>query len=133
MSIISRCEPNPDEVGRCAKQEYAKELDMNEIMKRAQRTGVLPSMEHQPIFADVSGIGDFSDVMRRVDAAREAFEAMPAKVRTRFGNRADALIAFLQDEANIPEAIELGLVSAKADPVEPVAPVVPAPNAPAVK
>lgn len=108
------------------KQEFGKESDINVIMKRYAGSGVLPGRLDglQPVFADVSGIGDYADTLRRVDAAREAFGQLPAEIRTRFGNRAEALVDFLQHEENRDEAVKLGLVSVK--PAVPAAPVVPA-------
>lgn len=113
------------------KQEFAKESDINTIMKRYTSTGMLSNRIDglHPIFADVSNIGDYAEVLRRVDAARDAFALLPAEVRSRFGNRPDALVDFLQYEENREEAVNLGLVPPKAV-VEPVAPL---PAVPAVK
>lgn len=117
------------------KQEFAKEADINHIMKRYMMTGSLTGRIDglQPIFADVSGIGDYADVLRRIDAARSAFGQLSAQVRGRFRNDAGELVDFLQDEGNRDEAISLGLLPPRAVAVEPVAPVVPVPIAPAVK
>jgi len=116
------------------KQEFAKECDINHIMKRYISTGELPRRADafQPVFADVSNIGDYADTLRRIDAARDAFEQLPAAVRTRFSNEPNNLISFLNDERNLSEAVQLGLVSAPPKPLEPLAPVVPAPIVPAV-
>lgn len=94
------------------KQEFAKEVDINTIVKRYQLSGQLPVRLDglQPIFADVSGIGDYGDVLRRIDAARGAFLLLPAELRSRFDNRPEALVDFLQHEENRDEAIKLGLL-----------------------
>lgn len=110
------------------KQEFAKESDINNIMQRYIKTGQLSGRIDglQPIFADVSQIGDYADTLRRIDAARDAFALLPANVRTRFGNSPEALLDFLQNGENLDEAVSLGLVPAPAPkPVEPPAPVVP--------
>lgn len=106
-----------------ARQEFREETDMNVIMRRAMNTGHLPvRADIVPTFADVSEIGDFADVQRRVQAARDAFMALPPEVRFRFNNRPEDLIAFVSDDANREEAIKLGLVEAPAaePPTQPV-------------
>lgn len=112
------------------KQEFANEADINSIMKRYTTTGQLSNRIDglQPIFADVSNVGDYADVLRRIDSAREAFAQLPAAVRSRFGNRPEALIDFLQDSKNLKEAVDLGLVTARPEPAPVVVdtPVVPA-------
>lgn len=94
------------------KQEFRDETDVNVIMKRYGATGQLPVgvQSLQPIFADVSEIGDFASLMRRTKAAEVAFMNLPAELRTRFGNDPGELVVFLQNPANRPEAEELGLV-----------------------
>lgn len=94
------------------RQEFAQETDINVIMKRAIATGHLPVRNVQPVFADVSELGDFADVQRRVMSAREAFMQLPPQVRFRFNNRPEELLAFVSDDRNREEAIKLGLVDA---------------------
>lgn len=102
------------------KQEFRKESDINYIMKRYAVTGQLPGgvVPHQGIFADVSTIGTFGDVLNRVKAAEEAFAGLPGKLRERFHNDPVELVEFLQDERNRPEAEKLGLVKVRVDQVE---------------
>lgn len=117
------------------KQEFAKDCDVNEILKRCLQLGLPPlSADGQaalawPDGADATGIGSFTEAMNRVKAAEDAFMQLPANVRSEFDNDPAKLIAFVQDDRNRDRAIELGLVAKP--PVEPVAPV-PAPTAPVV-
>lgn len=131
MSVMK---PLPVELRVPAKQEFRKQCDILHIMDRALKTGELPDMSHQPVFADVSEVGDLGDAMRRVDAARDAFAGLPAAARARFKNDPDEMIQFLWDSKNREEAEKLGLIQARKEPdsVAPPAPVVPVPNAPAV-
>lgn len=109
------------------KQEFVKDCDVNEILRRCLRTGVpVPGMEVQLAFADAVGVGDFADCVRRVDEAKEAFMTLPAEVRTEFDNDPSVLVAFLADGSNRDRAIELGLVAKP-----PVAPPAPEPAKPA--
>lgn len=114
---------NP-EVCQCpVKQEYRKETDVNELMKRYPGGIPLP-VPAQAVFADVSEIGTLADVMRRGDAARDAFLQLPAKVRSEFGNDPYTFLQFLTDDKNYDKAVELGLIEKKPAP-EMLAPVVP--------
>jgi len=106
------------------RQENAKETDINVIMKRYNATGQLPALSPvAPVFADVSAIGDYADVLRKVSAADDAFAALPADMRGRFANKPALLVEFLQDSANYDEGVKLGLLVPR--PVEPPAPVPP--------
>lgn len=91
-------------------QEFLVDSDINVIVARCLRTGTLPPLEAQPVFADVSEIGHFDDCVRRIDAARAAFLTLPAKLRSEFNNDATALVLFLQNPANRAKAVELGLI-----------------------
>lgn len=116
------------------RQEFVRDCDVNVIIARCVKNGIpLPGPAEQAIFADVSEVGDFTDAVRRVKAAEEAFMALPADVRLEFNNDPASLIAFVQDEGNRPRAIELGLVPAPKDPPAPLPPAAPAgsPAAPA--
>jgi len=116
------------------KQEFREECDINNIMQRYRVNGTLPSVSPtcQPIFADCVGIGDYASCIRKIRAAEESFNALPVKIRARFGNEPAQLVGFLQDPANVDEGRALGLlekpVVVEAPPVVHVPPVVPAPS-----
>lgn len=106
------------------RQEFAKETDINGIMKRYNATGQLPALSPAaPVFTDVSAIGDYGDVLRRVSAANDAFASLPAEMRSRFSNEPANLVEFLQDARNYDEGVKLGLLVPR--PVEPPAPITP--------
>lgn len=111
------------------KQSFANESDINMIMAKFHRTGVLMDptkiSSRKAFFGDISGLGDFQEIQNKVLAAEVAFGDLPSEIRTRFDNKPAELVKFLQDEGNREEAIELGIV--EAPPEEPVEtpPVVP--------
>lgn len=116
-----------------AKQEMREAVDLNSIIKRYNQTGQMPGFMQSapPVFADVSQFGDFASALRRVTAAQDTFAALPADIRSRFGNEAANLVAFIQDDTNYDEAVKLGIVEKKALPEPlppPAAPVPPAPK-----
>lgn len=114
------------------KQEFAQESDINQIMKRFPGFNLGSPVEVQGVFADATGYGSFGDTLRRVDEAREAFMLLSPSVRGRFDNDPVQLIEFLQDEKNRDEAIKLGLVPKKEEPVIPTVRVLADPLVPPV-
>jgi len=102
-----------------AQQHFKEECDINTILQKFSITGILPEAPLSPRYGDFSGIGDYHTALNRVIAAQEEFEALPAQIRARFDNDPAKLIDFLDDEANRPEAEDLGLVEkAAAEAVE---------------
>jgi len=93
------------------KQEFAKRSDINEILKRYKKSGVVDYIsKNRGVFADVSGFGDFRELVQKVRSAHEAFEGLPASLRFRFHNDPAELLVFIKDASNRPEAIKLGLI-----------------------
>lgn len=101
------------------KQSFAKSVNVNSIVEKYRKTGLLDHVQRvQPAFADVTGLTDFRVVQNRIVKAREAFESLPAKIRSRFHNQAHELIEFMQNPENEGEAVALGLLQKK-EPAKP--------------
>lgn len=117
--VLVTCEQHGVEgVCKCpVKQEYAKDADINHVMRNYPGNVVLPVVQPQGVFADVSGVVGFAETLRIGDQAREAFMGLAAKVRSRFDNDAYKFLEFLADEKNYDEAVSLGLVEKK-EPVK---------------
>lgn len=98
------------------KQEFKDECDINMIMARYQRFGVLPPPGSEGRYGDFSQVGDLLDAQIRVQRASQMFDSLPSKVRDRFANNPLNLLSFVSDSKNRAEAISLGLIPA---PVEP--------------
>ncbi len=104
------------------KQSFKDETDINTIMARFQKTGMLEFVnKHEPQYGDVTAL-DFQNSMLSVVKAREMFADLPSKVRDRFENDPAKLLEFLDNPENRDEAILLGLAkaakTAKEPPVE---------------
>ena len=106
-------------------QAHRDEVDINKIVARYQRTGVLPVRSGVAQFGDFSQIGDYHEALDQVMVAERMFHELPSGVRRRFANDPGKLIQFLSDPGNLAEAVSLGLVSADALPADPAAVVVP--------
>lgn len=97
-----------------AQQSFKDETDINVIVDRFMKTGVLPDPVRLPQYVDVtSGVFDYKAAMNMIRQADEAFMSMDAKVRSRFHNSPSEFLEFFADPANAEEAVRLGLVVAK--------------------
>ena len=93
------------------KQSDAEGCDVNYIMKRFERTGMLEHLNSAPgRYEDLGDSISYQEALNRVMAAETAFEALPARIRARFENDPAQLLDFIADGRNREEAIALGLI-----------------------
>lgn len=103
------------------KQAFAAECDINNIMARYQRTGVIDfAQKNAAQYGDCTGI-EFQAGMETVRKAQELFDALPSKLRSRFQNEPAQFLEFVQNPENAEEARELGLVNPKPPEATPLA------------
>lgn len=102
-----------------AQQHMKDECDINVIVERFGVTGQLPVRAIEPSYGDFSGVSDYHTALNKIKAADEAFMALPAKLRAKFDHDPNALLNFLENEANKDEAIQLGLIDGQpvAEPI----------------
>lgn len=113
--------------GRGAKQAMKKECDINFIMSRYAKTGVLAHVNPgRPVYADMPSFS-FHEALNFLQAAQDDFASLPAKVRKEFGNDPAKFLDFATKPENLDKMRELGL----APPKEPAPAPAPAPGAPA--
>lgn len=117
------------------KQSFADECDINKIMERYEKTGVMSEGRRMYEFGEAISEYSYQESLNAVLFADEQFSNLPARVRDRFGNDPVQLLKFLEDPKNRDEAIELGLVDRPPPAAEPmevriVDPAPPQPNAP---
>lgn len=97
-------------------QQFAKECDINEIVRRFGLTGELPLNERPPIVGDFTDVVDYHTALNAVRLAEIGFQGLPANVRARFDNDPGKMLDFLEDPGNREEAVKLGLVNPPAEP-----------------
>ena len=126
--------PNPgfkNDEPSLTQQHFKDDADINNIMARYQKTGVLvdplTQTTRKPMFDDFSELGDFRDHQQAVIDAQDMFMQLPSKLRARFANDPAELLQWLSDPANKEEAIELGLMS-KPPVATPEMPLEPSPS-----
>lgn len=100
-------------------QSAEEESNINTIVRRFGISGELPNNLRMPQSGDFTNMPDFHSAMNLVRQAQEEFVRVPAEIRARFNNDPGRFMAFLDDESNYDEALKLGLVNRRADPVPP--------------
>lgn len=87
--------------------DVVDECDVNKIMDRAKRGGVIPQGVRQPVYGDVSSVGDFQEAHNRIIVGRTIFEALRPEIRLRFGNDPGRFFKFAGKEENADAVLEL--------------------------
>jgi len=96
-----------------AQQHFKDECDINQIMARYQRTGILTENPGslRPLFGDFSNVSDFQSAQNAILDVHDSFMTLPSNIRARFNNDPGYLLEFLSKEENRDEAISIGLVN----------------------
>lgn len=102
-----------------AQQHFKDDADVNTIMARYSRTGLLVdplsvNTSRKPQFGDFSTVCDFHQAQNIIAESYEMFDALPSNIRKRFNNDPSELLAFIEDEKNHDEAVSLGLIDVAA-------------------
>lgn len=100
------------------KQADKEGCDINNILERFERTGELPSMNGNAMYGDFADVPEYLESLNIVRAAESQFMSLPAKLRDRFHNDPAKFLAFVGDNKNYDEAVELGLLAPKPPKVE---------------
>jgi len=110
---------------RRTKSEFAPECDINLIMARYKKTGILPesAMAAAARYGDFSQLPDFMEMRHKIIAAEELFAALPAEVRKQFNNDPAEFIDSAETKEGRALMVKLGLgAKPVSDPQEPLSP-----------
>jgi len=99
------------------KQSFKDECDINSIVKKALKNGLLPDGNPNPIYGDFSDVKDYQQGLNVVMKAEAQFSSLPAHIRSRFQNDPAKFLEFATNADNLDEMRKLGL--AKKAPVPP--------------
>lgn len=98
------------------KQCFRDESDINNILKRFERTGVLPEMIRQnPQYGDFTDVPSYQESLDIVMKAEEQFLSLDAKLRREFDNDPVKFLEFVNDPSNAKRMVELGLATERVD------------------
>ncbi|AXL14771.1 internal scaffolding protein [Microviridae sp.] len=96
------------------KQSHKNECDINQIMARYQKTGVLEHAKaHQGSYGEITS-ETFLSAHQTIARAKSMFETLPSSLRERFENRPENYFDFVQDPDNTTELVKMGLVREEA-------------------
>jgi len=93
------------------KQALAEQLDVNNIIKRYNKTGILPQAQAFEAQYGEFNSYDLREAIEKVDKAAALFEAVPSQIRATFDNDAGAFIDYATNPANIQQMAKWGLAN----------------------
>lgn len=106
-------------VGESRTEQHHKGMvDINRMVQRYQKTGLLPQRGTPGFYGDFTQVSDYQSCLHAVHSAQDAFMALPAQVRKEFDNDPAKLLVFLDNPANADKAMELGIIP-RPEPVQP--------------
>lgn len=93
-----------------AKQSFKEECDINNILTKYVKTGVLEHIrDNKGLYIDLPDQMDYQEALDTVLRGREAFVGLPGSIRQRFENDPLAFLDFMRDPKMLEESYELGL------------------------
>jgi len=92
-------------------QSFKEECDVNNVVKRFEKTGFLPNSRGPGQFGDFSSNLDYREALQTVMDAQDMFEQVPAKIRREFDNDPAQFVAFCDDPDNEDQLIDWGLMN----------------------
>lgn len=110
-----------DDLPSMTRQEFAEECDINGIMKRYERTGMIPGNPNfVPQYLDLTVTpANLMDCMNQMIDADQAFMSLPATVRKEFDNDSMRFVEYASNPDNLGRMREWGLAPPEAPP-EPI-------------
>ncbi|AXL14655.1 internal scaffolding protein [Microviridae sp.] len=93
-------------------QSMAPECDINRIMAKWQKTGVIEHANtYQGQYGDFAETPTYQEAMNVVLESQEMFMTLPSSVRRQFDNDPGQFLAFAVDPSNGEKMIEMGLAT----------------------
>jgi len=114
------------------KQSFTKECDINNIMKKYQKTGAMDHVNKHEASYGYATSDDFTASMAIVAKGQTMFEELPSSIRTKFENDPAKFLDFVQDKNNIKEMQELGLATKNDKTTTEPEPIIPAEKSAAI-
>lgn len=101
------------------KQAHQDECNVNRIMARFERTGIIDHFNRfEGMYDDFTNVPQsYHEAIEQVMRAEEMFMSLPSRLRARFENDAGQFLAFIDNPSNADELVELGLVHPKDAPI----------------
>jgi len=91
-------------------QHHSEQCDVNTILATYMKTGILPPIDPNAQYGDLSDF-DYQSMQNQIANANSLFEQLPDNVKHKFGNEPYRFLNFVQDEKNYDELVEMGLAN----------------------
>jgi phage internal scaffolding protein len=91
-------------------QHHSAECDVNNILATYMKTGVLPPVDPNAKYGDLSDF-DYQTLQNQIANANSLFEQLPDNVKNRFGNEPHRFLNFVENEKNYDELVKMGLAN----------------------
>ena len=109
LQRLGKAFKTPDHGQTLTRQSHKAECDINNIMKRYQKDGVITHFnKFGKNYGDATG-NDFTEAMQIIAKGKSMFEELPSSARSRFDNDPAKFLDFVNDPENLDEMRELGL------------------------
>ena len=92
------------------KQAHRDECDVNKIIAKYRKTGVVAHLNNNPQNYDYAPGVDFQEALELVQQGEDQFNSLPASIRTQFDNNPSDFVDFVSNPANHEEMIKMGLI-----------------------
>lgn len=99
---------------RC-KQSFRDEANINVLVKRFAKTGIINQRQAVPLKGDFTEVMDYAEMQLAIKHANDSFMSLPSDVRRRFGHDPAEFIRFTLDKENLPELRKMGLALPEAE------------------
>ena len=111
----------PIEGPSMTREEFADECDINQIMRKYEKHGVITHVARsQPRYVDFADAPDFQSAMNQLIEAEAAFMTLPARVRKEFDNDPTLFVEYASDPDNLEQMREWGLAPPEKAPDAPM-------------
>lgn len=91
------------------KQSFTAECDINNIMRKYQKTGAIDHVNKHEASYGYATSDDFQSALETIRTGQTMFDELPSSIRTKFDNDPAKFLDFVQDQNNAGEMVELGL------------------------
>ena len=95
------------------KQSDKKLANINSILGRYKKTGLIPLRQSVPIEGDLPDVDSYHEAMTVITQSQQAFDQLPSDIKEKFDGDPKKFLEFVQDEENEDKLIEMGLAKAK--------------------
>lgn len=99
------------------KQAHAHESEINNIMAKYIRTGILEHANNHSLQYGFATSDDYHSSLNLLIEAQNMFNELPSQARTKFRNDPGEFLEFVQDPDNAPYMYDLGLSDTPYNPV----------------